>query len=1496
MYSEKKIVKQEFHDACGIGFIAEISGKPGRRVIDLSIEALKNMSHRGAFGSDERTSDGTGLLTDIPFEYFKIVLEEELDKKIGDDDLGIAMVFTSEKELPLIENNFLEFSGKLKINYLGMRRVPTNSAGLGEIGKATCPMIVQFFFSGVDQEKYSFETRLYILRKSVEQIIYNSGMETFICSLSGKTIVYKGMMKPNQLSRFYYDLNQPEYKVKVALFHERFSTNTISSWSMAQPFRMLGHNGEINTIKGNRLWMQTREATIKSNYWNEHLDSLKPIVSETGSDSYSLDNILEFLVHSGRSLFHSAMMLIPEPYIFDNSMPAELKDFYVYHENHIEPWDGPAALVFTDGDLVGAKLDRNGLRPLRYTMTKDGLVIMASEAGVVDIEEENILLHHHMKSGENFAIKLDGSGIMTNKEITENVAQNDKYSEKVKSHLSALERGDDFEEFGGFALPEGGFDKRLRVAFGIDKEDLDRFIIPMAISGKESVGSMGDDTPPAFVSTQKRKFYDYFKQHFAQVTNPSIDSIRERYVMSLYRYIGSESDLLSDTNAFSGAIRIDSPVLSPREVKLLLDRHHWFPHVIVKCHYNIEDDLSKRIEEIRIECETAALNGAKIIFLSDEGLQPNHVPIPMLLVVSAVHQYLIKKKLRNNCALLSFTGDVIEDHHVACLVAFGASAVYPYMAYELIRENFKDEDWIGKLSNYRNALEKGLLKIMAKMGISTVSSYHGSMLFNAIGISHSLINEYFPSIKSALGGINLTILKKSLVEKSEKAFSENIELEEIGRFKFRKGGEAHGFSPTVFKKIHNVSQNQNKIINDEELPVYIRDFLEVVKRNQIPLEEVDSSEEILKRFGLGAVSFGAISEETHRTLARAASMLGIRSNTGEGGEQKDRYSTSNPDKSENCYTKQIASGRFGVTTSYLTAARELQIKIGQGAKPGEGGQLPGEKVTLSIANNRHTTPGVSLISPPPHHDIYSIEDLAQLIYDLKQVNPRANICVKLVSQFGIGIIASGVVKAGADTILISGNDGGTGASPLGSLKHTGLPWELGLSEVHRTLTENGLRGMVTLRVDGGLKNARDVVIASMLGAEEYDFGTSALVAVGCVMARQCHLNTCPAGIATQDPELRKKYKGKPENLVNFMKNIAEETRVILSGMGFGTLSDIVGRNDLLKKNNQYKKLLEEKNIDLTILLAKDEKQNFFFDSRKKVKAPTTKFEQHFAESINEEVLPAIMTHGRVIVNRKLKNTDRAVGSRISGLISFLYGPSEFKGYIQYRLNGAAGQSLGAFLVDNMEMRLSGVANDYVGKGMSGGLITIRFPRTIRKSLEGNTIIGNVALYGATGGEIFVAGKAGERFAVRNSGAAAVVEGVGNHCCEYMTRGFVIVLGGTGKNFGAGMTGGLAFIYHNRSSVEKNLNTEYVKIDQLKLSDEDLIYKYLVNHEFHTGSTIAKSILENWDCEKNKFIKIIPKAIETVNYSKIFEEQFKNRLMSVFNEQLGDDIKIPSYLY
>lgn len=1469
----------QFHDACGIGFIAEISGRASRRTITMGIEALQNMAHRGAIGSDLKTTDGTGILVDIPHHFFRNVLLDEAGVDLGNNIPGIGMFFLSEQLVEPVKQFLMSESPVCGVEYITMRRVPVNSSVLGVIAKSVCPAIIQFFFTNGTEGTLSFENKLYLLRKKAEHYFESSGGDFFICSLSSKTLVYKGMMKPGHLSKFYHDLNDPEFTARVCLFHERFSTNTISTWSMAQPFRMLAHNGEINSIKGNRLWMHTREPGIQSEVFGDAIAEIKNPVSATGSDSFSLDNALEFLVRGGRSLFQSMMMILPEPYKYDERMHPHLRDFYIFHENHIEPWDGPAALVFTDGDIVGARLDRNGLRPLRYTITTDGLLIAASETGVAHIPPGKISVHRHMRSGEHLALSLNGEGILSSDAIIENVTAGGLYSRLVASYLIALKRGDENEEFGMFGLPQGGFDKRLRLAFGIDKEDVERILLPMASTGSEPIGSMGDDTPPAFLSRKPRKFYEYFKHHFAQVTNPPIDSIRERHAMSLFRYLGSESNLLSDVNVFNGAIRIESPVLSPREVQILKEKHAQFPHIIISVNAPVSLSLQEKIKNIQEQAEEAARSKAKIIFLTDEGLKEDEVPLPMLLVVAAVHRHLVKVKLRNTCSLICFTGDAIEDHHIACLVTLGASAVYPYMAYELIREQCAEENWIRSLANYRRALEKGLLKIMGKMGISTNSSYHGSMLLNAVGISREMAAEYFPYIKTMMGGLTPELLHNDLVQRNTLAFSGTEKLPEHGRFRYRTDGEMHGFSPEVFKAIHSAAKgNRVSDAGMQSQPVFIRQLLEL-KEAAHHSEKTEAAETIISRFGFGAVSFGAISEETHRTLARAAHILGMRSNTGEGGEHKDRYISSNPDKSENCYTKQIASGRFGVTTAYLAAGREIQIKIGQGAKPGEGGQLPGEKVTLSIAQERHTTPGVSLISPPPHHDIYSIEDLAQLIYDLKQVNPRADICVKLVSQYGIGIIAAGVVKAGADVILISGNDGGTGASPLGSLKHTGLPWEIGLAEVHKTLTENGLRKKVVLRVDGGLKSGRDVIIAALLGAEQYDFGTSALIALGCVMARQCHSNTCPVGIATQDVTLRKKYKGKPEQLVAYVENIAEEVRTLLSILGAESLKDITGNYELLGINTQHTQFILERNIDLTELLTPPRIPEPHTQST----APEPAKETHTDETIIQEILPGIISHGRMIVNRELKNTDRAVGTRLSGLLSFLYGESDFKGYVQYRSSGVAGQSLGAFLVNNVEIRHNGFANDYVGKGMSGGLITIRFPKEIRKSLEGNTIIGNVALYGATGGEVFIAGKAGERFAVRNSGAAAVVEGVGNHACEYMTRGFVIILGETGQNFGAGMTGGTAFIYRAPQSLPPRLNTDYVRTDSLTITDEDLLLRYLANHRFHTGSTIAAGILAHWETEKNNFIKVVPKALDTVDMEKIYNEQFNKRLLQVFRD-------------
>jgi len=1496
MHSEELLIfsrNSEFIDSCGIGFIVETNGRKSRRVIEYSINALKRMSHRGAAGADEKTGDGIGIMVDIPHEFFDPILRDTFDYS-GTTGYGIGMIFTYETEEDWLDQKIKNISSNLNIKIIGNRIVPNHPEALGKIAKNTKPIIIQYFFESLN-ENLLFEANLYLLRKKLEKEININSKFSFVCSLSSKTIVYKGLMNTHQLARFYDDINHPDFKTQFCIFHERFSTNTISTWDMAQPFRMIAHNGEINTIKGNRLWMEAREQNLKSDLWGDKIESLKPIVSMTGSDSYSLDNILEFLVHSGKNIIQSIMMLIPQPYQFDSEMENSLKDFYIFHENHIEPWDGPAAIIFTDGDILSAKLDRNGLRPLRYTITMDGLIVMASEAGVVDFDEENVIIHHHMKSGETFAFDLQKNIIIGNSEIIKSITKNGKYSELIASDLIRLSRGNNFEEFDEFAIPDGGFDQRLRIAFGFDKEDIEKFLIPMSQSGAESIGSMGDDTPPAAISNMNRKFYDYFKQYFAQVTNPPIDPIRERYVMSLHRYIGCEGNLLSEENTFSGSIRIESPILSPREVRLLKENYNWFPHKNIYAHFNDEETLRERLNKIKEESQHAVENGIRLLFLTDENIDELNKPIPMLLVVSTVHQHLVKMRIRNKCSLVCFTGDAVEDHHIACLIGFGASSVYPYMSYEILRELYKDDTWQIRLSNYRYALEKGLLKIMAKMGISTITSYHGSMAFHGIGLSNDFADEFFPYVKNSLGGITLGLLEERIKDRILKSFAESATIDEIGRFKFRKDGEAHAFAPSVFKEIQNISMGKDHKYTELSEPIYIRDFFAFNKREKISLELVENSTDIIRRFGLGAISFGAISEEVHRTLAKAASILNIRSNTGEGGEQKDRFSVSNPDKSENCYVKQIASGRFGVTTDYLTSAREIQIKMAQGAKPGEGGQLPAEKVTVSIANDRHTTPGVPLISPPPHHDIYSIEDIAQLIYDLKQVNPRAKICVKLVSQFGIGLVASGVVKAGADIVLISGNDGGTGASPLGSLKHTGLPWEIGLKEVHSVLTENGLRERVTLRVDGGIKSAKDIIIAAILGAEEFDFGTAALIALGCVMARQCHHNSCPVGIATQDEKLRKKFQGKPENLVKYLKHVSDDVRIFLSEMGYYGLNEIIGRYELLRIDDKYLKYLEDKNINLNEFI-RPVNQRYSLILSKKYKLVEQNSFDHIDENIIEEIRTAIMTHGRATITRKVNNTDRAVGTRLSGVISFLYGSGGFKGNIQLKLFGSAGQSLGAFLVENIEIRHLGVANDFVGKGMSGGVIAISLPKKVvdlnlspekilGDGLESltNTIIGNVALYGATGGEIYISGKAGERFAVRNSGAAAVVEGVGNHCAEYMTRGFIIVLGEIGKNLGAGMTGGYCFIYDNKENIQKNINSEYVRVEETSVSDEEIILRYIYNHHFHTNSEIAAKIISNWSDYKKRFHKITPIVLDIINFNKIYEEQYLNRKILVFNE-------------
>ncbi len=1479
--------KDLFHDACGAGFIVTLSGKPESRVLPLAIKGLQRLAHRGAISADKETGDGAGILTDIPKPFFREILQTELGIKIPiRKSFSVGMVFTTPREINWLKNTVKTHAKIRGFSVITFRKVKVNSNVLGQFARSKQPSIVQFFLYENRKSNRSLESRLYLLRKEIEKDVLIQKKKSYICSLSSKTIVYKGLMTSSQLDHFYQDLAHEKYIVKLAIFHERFSTNTQSTWSMAQPFRMLAHNGEINTIKGNRLWMKTREREIKSLFWKDDLEALKPIVNDKGSDSESLDNILEFLTRSGQDLFSSTMMIIPDPYEYDQFIPKGLKDFYIYHENFMEPWDGPAAMVFTDGDHVAAKMDRNGLRPLRYTITKDGLVIMASEAGIIDVAHKNLDVHHHMRAGEIFAVSLLGKGILRNHDLKRIVAGKKSYSSSLEKYLTTITRNSHQQEFGIYSLPEHGFNPRLRVAFGWAKEDFTRYLIPMAESGREPIGSMGDDAPSAVISKQDRRFYDYFKQSFAQVTNPPIDSIRERGVMALFQYLGSENNLLDTRPTFRGAVRIESPILSPNEVQKLYSLKKKYPYKRIYCHCEIGSSCDKRISTIKKQSREAVENGAKIILLTDENLQEGLLPIPMPLVVSAVHHYLVKHKLRSCVSLICISGDVVEDHHVAVLIGFGASAVYPYMAYELIREHFSDDvQWTEKMGNYRYALEKGLLKIMAKMGISTISSYHGSMLFHALGLSRRFLKKYFPSIHGNISGIDLDHIIKILKKRHDAAFGNHRpEFVERGFFRFRKGGELHGFSPKEFKNIHYAATNKEKKNIEMSDVVYIRDFFQYrSKRDPISVELIEPLEDILKRFGSGAMSLGAISETVHREIARGMALAGGRSNTGEGGELDDRYSRTNPDKYVNSYIKQIASGRFGVSVEYLAAAKEIQIKMAQGAKPGEGGQLPGHKVTAQIAHSRSSTPGVPLISPPPHHDIYSIEDIKQLIYDLKEVNPRAQISVKLVAQPGVGTVASGVVKAGADIVLISGGDGGTGASPLGSLKHTGLPWELGLAETHQTLVANKLRDQVTLRVDGGIKKASDIIIAAILGAEEYDYGTAILIAVGCVMARQCHLNTCPAGIATQDPKYMKKFKGRANNIKQYLLNIGEEVRRELAHLGFENLQSLVGRTDLLIINRKFKKYARTRGLDFSYIFNHDTKKGLPVISSTKVKFQSRQKTISLDEEIINEVRGAILTHSYAVVAKIVNNTQRSIGTRLSGEIAFLYGKGNFNGSIQVQMSGSAGQSFGAYLSDGVELRLRGVANDYVGKGQSGGLITIRIPSVVRRKKKEHTLIGNVALYGATGGTLFVAGRGGERFAVRNSGASAVIEGIGNHGCEYMTRGTVIILGEIGHNFGAGMTGGQAFIYTKNNPVSYRLNKEFVKEKELSINDENLLKRFLENHIFHTDSVLADRIISDWKNQKQYFKCIVSIAQEIMDFQTIYDLHAADRLGVILNE-------------
>lgn len=1469
------------HDACGVGFIAEESGQASRRVVELALKALNRLEHRGGKGFDQDTGDGAGILVDIPWPFFEARIQSVgLMQVRKDETLALAVVFSRNISTGDLTQAFSKHAKSLAARFLGLLWVPIKPEHLGSIAQSNQPDIFHAFFALSSHEKYSAEQQTYLLRKSLESHSLKPDQDLYFCSFSTRTMVYKGLLSSYQLRQFYPDLGELEFKTRMAIFHERFSTNTNPSWKMAQPFHGIAHNGEINTIRGNRLWMDARERQLKSDFWEEDFKKLRPITTPGYSDSATFDEVFSILVQSGKDPNHAMMMMVPDPYSGFPQMDPALIDFYMYHENFIEPWDGPAALIFTDGEMVGAKLDRNGLRPLRYTRTESGLVIMASEAGVVDVDDDDLIIHHHMSSGEIFAVSLSG-GVENNIQIKHRIAQQENYGQLMEKNFLKLKREDSALEFGDFAIPEGGFDQRIRLAHGWHQESVDRFTKPLSRVPLEPVGAMGDDTPPAFLSQKSRSFYDYFVQSFAQVTNPPIDPIRERLMMSLYHYLGSEENLLATEPAFHGAIRISSPVLSPREVRWLMRKHERFEHKIISILVPVNQSFENRLKEIQAECVQAVESGKRILFLSDEHVDQEHLPLPMALVTSAVHHDLIKHKIRSDVSLICLAGDVFEDHHVAVLTALGASAVYPYMAYELIRETMDGEDWVTGMANYRFALEKGLLKSMAKMGISTFSSYQGSMLLHTVGLHSDFLKKWMPSLRPNIGGDGISAIQERVRKRhAEACQSDNPSLDEMGLFKVRAHGEAHGYSPAIAKQIRNRATHKPEKPKRPRGPVYLRDLLELKTQTVPPGMSVESGDQITKRFGVAAMSFGALSDESHRVLTKGIALVGGRSNTGEGGETPDRYLLFKHNDHMNAHTKQIASGRFGVKADYLAAARELQIKIAQGAKPGEGGQLPGQKVSVEIATARSSTPGIPLISPPPHHDIYSIEDLAQLIYDLKESNPRALISVKLASQPGIGIVACGVVKAGADIVVVSGGDGGTGASPLGSMKHTGMAWETGLAETHQSLIATRLRNKVILRVDGGLQDAKDILVATALGAEEYDFGSVALMAIGCVMVRRCHENTCPVGIATQDPALRKKFKGTPEQLASFFKLLAEDIRVQLAQMGLPGLDALIGRNELLGLKQDLDTGDDFPDVDFSSILEPKLPRDWM--NRDTDQSTIRKFPS-FDEKILESIHKELLTHGQAVIRDRVSNKDRAIGTRLAGEIAFLFGEGQFNGTLQYRLRGVAGQSLGAFLTHGIELRLKGLANDYVGKGMSGGLITIRMPRDIRIPGREHTMIGNVALYGATGGTLFVAGRANERFAVRNSGASAVVEGVGNHACEYMTRGTVIVLGEIGFNFGSGMTGGTAYLFDLSEADRDHLNTDFVMEEAITEADEFAISRLLERHRFHTGSLKTSDILENWESEKQKFSKITPLVMQFLDSKALYDQRVSQRLSLVLNE-------------
>jgi glutamate synthase domain-containing protein 2/glutamate synthase domain-containing protein 1/glutamate synthase domain-containing protein 3 len=1470
-------------DSCGVGFVANISGVPNNDILLKGIESVVNLTHRGAIDADAKTGDGAGIMTQIPHKFFERELKKLGLEKSDPKQLACGMIFfpqdykARERCRTIVENRVSRFG----LQVLGWRHVPIDASILSVKAAQTMPAIEQILITKSKKVTSAddYERRLYVARKAIEKKVDREGVESFyIASFSHRTLVYKGLLVAPQLKRFYLDLADPLFETSFTLFHQRYSTNTFPNWFLAQPFRMLGHNGEINTLQGNVNWMRAREQELETSTWGENVDQLKPIVTPGGSDSACLDNVMEFLVRSGRDPLHTNMMLIPEAWENMPHMEPTLKNFYRYHACLNEPWDGPAAVAFSDGRFLGAILDRNGLRPARYIITKGGIVVMGSEVGMIPLDDADVLEKGRLGPGEMIAVDLERGVFLRNEEIKSEVAQRKPYGEWLEKNLNTLKASD---ASGNNAPIKSDHLVQLMLAFGMIQEELAFVVKPMVLDGKDPVGSMGDDTPLSVLSEKPRILATYFKQRFAQVTNPAIDPIRERLVMSLYSLIGKRQCWLSESPDHAKLINIPDFFLQNEELIAIKQQgRSEFKTTVLDATFEASEGPEALEQTMYDLCDQAARAvdaGNHILILSDRNVNEKRAPIPMLLAVGGVHHHLIREGKRMQASVILETGEPREIHHFATLLGYGADAINPYLTLTIVKNFIEKNEVKGLLladanKNLRKAICEGVLKIMSKMGISTVSSYRGAQIFEAIGLDRSLVEQCFTATPSGVSGIGYVDIARDVLRCHQNAFGnegeKRAQLEIGGYYRHRTDGERHAFNPQVVKALALAADSGEPeaykkyadLVNSRK-PIALRDLLRFKSGKPIPIAEVESVEEIRKRFCTPGISYGALSIETHETLAIAMNRIGGKSCSGEGGEDPARYKPRLNGDWPNSTMKQVASGRFGVTPEYLMSASEIEIKIAQGSKPGEGGQLPGHKVSAEIARVRYSVPGVTLISPPPHHDIYSIEDLAQLIYDLKMINPRARVCVKLVASAGVGTVAAGVAKAHADVILISGHDGGTGASPLSSIKNAGSAWELGLSETQQVLVLNDLRGRVRLRTDGGFKTGRDVAIGGILGAEEFGFGTAALVAVGCCVIRQCHLNTCPVGVATQNEKLRLKYKGKPEAVISYFDGVAQEVREIMAQLGFRKFSDVIGRTDLLEH------VLEQENeksrkIDLSAILTQSDphgsKPQFHVMERNDWD------DVPLDEQILKDAKQAIETQKPVQLAYRIQNIHRTVGARVAGAIADRYANRGLPaGTVQTTFRGTAGQSFGAFLINGMRLILNGEANDYVGKGMHGGELILKPGEGATFATSENVILGNTVMYGATGGILYAAGRSGERFCVRNSGGSAVIEGVGDHGCEYMTGGVVVVLGETGRNFGAGMTGGVAFVLDEGKAFEKRFNPQLVGIERLaEDSDIDLVRSMIERHVGYTESAHAKNVLANWESYRALFWKVRSHSTET----------------------------------